>query len=188
MFLLWSLLASGCWFGRRVQEAFKKNRLSTNGRIKFLFIPQMSTYYVAGTVLEAWDTLVDLRHTQNPCPCAAYILAGVTQWDRVVLRTVVGCPPKYFVLGWHQRPGDSLAETERQGVSQSISERGAFWIEETRGPKALGRECAWPIVGAAQRPQGDWSPGKEGALGWREVWEVRGSEAASIGLHFVQKV
>lgn len=122
MFLLWSLLASGCCFGRRVQEAFKKNRLSTNGRIKLLlFIQQMSTYYVPGAVVEAWDTSVNKTHTQNPCPSSRDDSKG----DEGVLGVVADCTLKYFVLGWYQRQGDSLAETDK--------ESGAYLGEEHSG-------------------------------------------------------
>lgn len=77
MFLFRSLLASGCPFGKGVQEAFEKDRLSPTEEKPLLFIQNMSTYYVSGTstVVEAWGTSVN----KTLCLCSLCSCRGDRQ-------------------------------------------------------------------------------------------------------------
>lgn len=51
---------------------------------------------------------------------------------------VADCTLNYFVLGCHQRQGDSLVEIERQGIVLSIFGRGVIQIEKTGSTKTPG--------------------------------------------------
>ena len=101
---------------------------------------------------------------------------------------VAGCALKYFVLGWHQRQADSLAERDRESA-MSISGRGAFQVEEIRSTKKASRAgmCLthWGTSKEAPgwlEPRKGRGTGLEMSLGGKKRW------LASVGLHSVQEV
>ena len=62
----------------RTYRKSSRKTVSINGRTKLLlFIQQMSTYYVPGTVLGTGWTSVN-KTGKNRRPCAVYIVAGMT--------------------------------------------------------------------------------------------------------------
>lgn len=77
---------------------------------------------------------------------------------------VADCTLNDFVLGCHQRQGDSLIETARQGIVWCISGRGVIQVEKTEY-KDSRAGMGLTTGGPAKRPQSGGSPGKEGGTG-----------------------
>lgn len=111
MFLLWSLLASGCQFGRECRKPLEKNIFHKWKNKTPIHSTNVHLLYVPDTVLGAWGNMGE-QCRQNSLPLCSLHSSNVTVRDRRLSGVVAGCTLKYFVPGWHQRQGGSLAETE----------------------------------------------------------------------------